>query len=116
MSARAVGLAVALAACGPTPPMADAACVMSLPTCSASPPTYAATIAPLIHDRCVTCHYAGSALAPIDLSTYADVHSHQGVVLGQLYVCHMPPITAPQLTGQARVQLLEWLECGAHDD
>jgi uncharacterized membrane protein len=111
-----VGLAVLALGCGPSDGGPDAACLRTLPTCPTPAPSYTGEVSTVIHDRCVTCHFPGSTLAPIDLSTYAAVRARQGLVLGQVYVCNMPPRTATPLSEDERTVLIQWLQCGAPDN
>jgi hypothetical protein len=88
-------------------------CVRNLPTCPATPPSYAQTVQPIIAKRCVSCHFAGSTLAREDLSTYAGVFANRGTVLDQVYGCIMPPSDALPLAADEKVTLMTWLVCGA---
>jgi hypothetical protein len=85
------------------------------PSCPADAAGYAATIAPLLAGRCVSCHAPGGPSVHY-LQTYAEVSALAGPVLDQVYACKMPPEGSPPFTEAEREQLLGWLVCGAPDD
>jgi hypothetical protein len=79
----ASGLVWALA-CSESPPVAvpedagagdggsstpDGAFVRLLPTCPATPPSYQQTVATIIQERCLPCHFAGSTITNLDFSS-----------------------------------------------
>jgi hypothetical protein len=88
-------------------------CPRVLPTCTSTPPSYTNTIGPLVHERCVGCHFPGSTVTRGDLTTYSNVFALRGTVLTQVYSCAMPPLYATPLSPEERTELLTWLECGA---
>jgi hypothetical protein len=91
---------------------AGPSCDRTLPTCPTTPPSYAQTIAPIFHDVCAGCHYAGSTTAREVFDTYAEVSGDRGSILDQVYSCRMPQ--APViLTEEQRTALLTWLVCNA---
>jgi hypothetical protein len=104
-------LFVAVAACGPHTQRASCTSVEAI--CPTTQPSYATDIAPIVQERCVTCHYAGTAIAPTDLSTYALVRRQGGTILSELQSCMMPPPDAGVLDGTDRTTFVEWLRCGA---
>ena len=112
--AAALALALALTGCTSGNDAPDAgACAHELPTCPSSPPSYQQTIAPIIQQKCVTCHYPGTVAAKGDFSTYPNVKANFGSMLNQTYSCLMPPANGAPLTTDERTQLLEWFVCSA---
>jgi uncharacterized membrane protein len=94
----------------------EGSCPNDLPaSCPTDAAGYAATIAPLLADRCVACHSPGGTSTHY-LQTYADVSNLAGPVLDQVYACRMPPAGYPALTDTERQALLGWLVCGAPDN
>ena len=98
------------------PPLAEADasdCPQDLPMCPATPPSYAMTVDSIIQKTCFPCHAPGGvADANRDMSTYANVYKIRGLILDQIYACKMPP-PVPGLSSVERLELLEWLVCGA---
>jgi len=90
--------------------------VRVLPTCPSTPPSYQQTIAPIVNQRCVPCHHAGSTITKFDFSSYAVLYANRGSVLNQVYACVMPPEDAGQLSVDERTELLTWLVCDAPDN
>lgn len=58
-----------------------------------TPPTYHADIAPLLAERCGTCH-APEGLAPFKLDTYADAYMWRTAMLASVEEGSMPPFDA----------------------
>jgi len=56
----------------------------------ASTPTFSETIAPILYDKCVTCHRPGEA-APFPLITYSDVQKHGRQIAKVTASRYMPP-------------------------
>jgi Flp pilus assembly protein TadD len=52
--------------------------------------TYSKNIAPLVNDRCVTCHHDGGS-APFALQSYADVKRHASQIATVTASRYMPP-------------------------
>lgn len=114
---RALVLLV-MAGCGSNDPGGQAAaCKPGLPTtdtCAASAPSYAADIAPLVHARCLSCHFAGNSNSSVVLETQAEIRQQTQLVETQVYRCSMPPPgDATPLADSERMELLQWLVCGA---
>jgi len=108
-----LAVAASLAACGPAE---TGGCPNDLPaSCPADAPGYAATIAPLLAERCVSCHGPGGVSAEKPLGTWDEVSARKGAILDQVYACKMPQPPAV-LPAEARAQLLGWLVCGAPND
>ncbi len=109
-----------LAACSGTPDSSDTGtgCPNDLPAdCPADVPDYNADVAPIIADRCLSCHSPGGAgEAGHDFTTWDTLNAQQTTVLTQVYACKMPPEGAPPLTSAERGTLLDWLVCGAPGD
>ena len=101
------------AACGSD----GGACPDDLPSsCPSDAPGYAATIAPLLEARCVTCHTAGGQAPSKTFGTHAEVYAQRAGILNQVYGCRMPPAGVTALTDDERAALLGWLVCGALDN
>jgi len=60
--------------------------------------TYANDIAPLIADRCATCHHDGGP-APFALETYADVKQRAALIASVTKSRYMPPWKADPSNG-----------------
>jgi hypothetical protein len=112
--------ALALACAGPhEEPPAGGECTATLPDsadCGTAAPSYDATVAPLVKDHCLVCHYAGNRLSDIVLETQAQLSDRLSLVETRLYRCQMPPDDGPALSGADRQTLLKWLVCGAPDN
>jgi mono/diheme cytochrome c family protein len=116
MTMRLASLLLVLASLSACAPAETGACPNDLPAgCPPDAPGYAATIAPLLAEHCVSCHGPGGVSAEKPLGTWADVSARKGAVLDQVYACKMPqpPATLP---AEARAALLGWLVCGAPND
>ncbi len=88
-------------------------CPNDLPSAcpSSGAPSYSATVAPILAQRCVACHSPGGIEANSPLDSYGAVYAIRGSVLDQVYACKMPQDTP--LTPADRQALLTWLVCGA---
>jgi hypothetical protein len=80
-----------------------------------------AEVAPVVHERCATCHSRFSlgserhgAPRELDFDTLADVVVHQDAFVAALSLGSMPPDGA--LTDDERSMLLEWADCGSQGD
>ena len=96
----------------------QAACKAGLPTSdactTASAPSYATQIAPLVHDRCLSCHFAGNPNSSVVLETQAEMRQEVGLIETQVYRCAMPPPgEETPLSDSERAEFLQWLVCGA---
>jgi hypothetical protein len=101
-----------LSGCGE--PDGTSTCPNDLPaSCPVGVPSYAADIAPVIHDRCAPCHSPGGSAGDRPLTSYAEVYARRGPVLNQTHACRMPPSGATAPTPDERAALLGWLVCGA---
>jgi len=88
-----------------------AACPDPAPSACPDPPLHYPDVAPIIEQRCVTCHFDGAADWP--LTTYQDVASWWTVVYEDLMLCTMPPPESPTgLTPGERQAILSWIACG----
>lgn len=104
-------LALCLAACG----SGGGTCPSDLPASCPSPaPSYARQVAPLIQQRCTSCHSPGGSSSSWPLDSYSDVYRLRGPVLDQVYSCRMP--LGGSLDPAGRQLLLGWLVCGAPDN
>ena len=85
-------------------------------SCPASPPRYAADVAPILAKSCAPCHFPGGKEQNRLFSKYGDVFPQRGAMLSQLTLCKMPPSDGPAMTDADRATVVGWLLCGAHDD
>jgi hypothetical protein len=95
------------------------ACPSDLPDrdqCEASTPSYGVEAAPIIEQRCATCHYPDNTQSRYVFADYDDVYRDRQTLLTRIYGCVMPPDGAPQLTPDERRVLLTWFVCGAPDN
>jgi len=86
------------------------------------PPSYAHEIAPILADRCRTCHRAGG-VAPWQMTDYATVHGWAPMMREVLRTGRMPPwrndprfghfVDDGSLSSQDRGTLVRWIEAGA---
>ena len=108
---------VLLAGCTGSKPDSDTGCPNDLPAaCPADVPDYGTDIAPIIEDRCLSCHSpGGEGSVGHDFTTYQTLYNQQTDVLSQVYGCKMPPSGATPLSTAERTLLLDWLVCGAPD-
>lgn len=101
---------------GGPPPFVDT-CPNDVPdACPAVPPSYAADVAPLLHDRCGACHTVDGLATIYPYDTYMQVKSQRLGILSQLHSCLMPPADQPQPTAAERQTIFSWLVCGAKDN
>ncbi len=56
----------------------------------AEPPTFAHDIAPIVYEKCATCHHPGDA-APFSLLTYQDVKKRAAQIAAAVRSRYMPP-------------------------
>ena len=97
----------------------DSACPSDLPSntaCASELPSYERDVAPIIEQRCATCHYPGNTQSGDVFEGYDDVYSKRQTVLTRVYSCVMPPEGAASLTQGERRTLLQWFVCGAPQD
>jgi mono/diheme cytochrome c family protein len=82
--------------------------------CPLSPPSYRAEVAPIVREKCFSCHAGtGEAAEDHDFSTLEKVHTARRGIEGKVFARAMPPQGAPALTEQQRDVLLAWLACQA---
>jgi hypothetical protein len=99
--------------------MGEGLCPNDLPdgdACASAVPSYGREVAPIIEQRCATCHYPGNTLSGNVFADYEDVYALRRTALTRIYGCVMPPEAAPALTPEERRILLHWLTCGAPDN
>lgn len=107
---------LASAACGSAPASTTAAgsCNIVLPgSCPSPAPSYQTDVAPILAERCVSCHGAVNPQSGIDLSAYASTYAAREPVLAQVYNCSMPLAGSPGLSTAQSSALLSWLVCEA---
>jgi Flp pilus assembly protein TadD len=86
------------------------------------PVTFARDVAPIVFDKCVSCHRAGGA-APFSLMTYADVRQRASQIVAVTERGYMPPWKAEadpagfvgqkRLSDDDRAVLRQWAAQGA---
>jgi hypothetical protein len=109
---------VALVACAAAPssksPPPAPACAIASPTCSASTPSWRASIAPVVERRCGHCHAGdGVAAEEHDFSRFDVAHAQARRIVDQLSSCTMPPRTALSPTPEEAAAIVAWAACGA---
>ena len=92
------------------------------PIARAEPPTFAHDIAPLLYEKCATCHHPGEA-APFPLLTYQDVKKRAAQIAAATKSGYMPPWLPeagygdfsgdPHLTPAQLETISEWARAGA---
>lgn len=113
---------VSLASCGNAgdhPADTAQVCPGGLPSsanCSTEAPSYSAKIAPIVSERCLTCHFAGNTISGTALADQASLYNYRSIVLTQVYQCRMPPTGVDNLTTPERALLLQYLVCNAPDN
>jgi uncharacterized membrane protein len=124
VAACLVGLIALSARCSqPETPMADAGpsvdpltCSVSAPASCPNPPLHYPDIAPIIMERCVSCHAGilnGIPNAPWPLTQYEHVADWQDTIRANLLDCSMPPPEAGiPMTNDERLAILLWIRCG----
>ncbi len=83
---------------------------------------YAAVIAPLLRNKCITCHSPDN-IAPFALTNHQSVVEHAAGMRAEVMTGHMPPWHADPLYGTfkndislsraERATLVDWLDAGA---
>ena len=86
-------------------------CEVTAPTeCPDPPPTYR-DVAPIIAERCASCH-SGTPGGPWPLNTYGRVTDWADSVQGELLACTMPPADSGVIMADGERELiLTWLRC-----
>jgi hypothetical protein len=79
-------------------------------------PSFARDVAPIIPDRCATCHAVGNDAGLWPLGTFEEVWDWQRLIAADLIKCTMPPPAAPPVTLEERTTLFTWLYCGTPDN
>jgi mono/diheme cytochrome c family protein len=84
--------------------------------------TYASDVAPIVRDKCVSCHRPGQA-APFSLLTYDNARAHSAMIREVVEQRRMPPWHADPrfgrfandrgLSAKERATILAWVEQGA---
>ena len=88
----------------------------------AEPPTFAADVAPILYENCVTCHRAGE-MAPMSLVTYEEARPWGRSIKNKVLSGEMPPWHADpsvgtfrnerRLTDAERETIVQWVDAGA---
>jgi hypothetical protein len=88
----------------------EPACEVTLPTSCPTPPVYYEDIAPIIMNRCLSCHDGkGEQWA---LTSYSHVTAWHNEIGGAMATCSMPPSDAGiDMPAAEREQILTWLVC-----
>jgi hypothetical protein len=119
ITALGVGLAAgSTIGCGPDkPPGTVDSCPNDVPRdCPSPAPTYAATVAPILLERCRGCHTAGGLESSRAFDSYDQVMALRVGILFQVSECLMPPANQPQPTAAERQSIMGWVVCGAMND
>ncbi len=80
------------------------------PSCPATPPSYAADVAPILEKSCVYCHTADGAAAAEPLDTRQGAIDQHDNMLADVAACTMP--ADGKLAPDERTTLLAWIACG----
>ena len=85
--------------------------------------TYTKDIAPILYERCSTCHHPGD-IAPMSLMTYVETRSWAKAIREAVVTRRMPPWYAdsrygtfrndPRLSDSEIKLIIEWVDGGAH--
>ena len=88
----------------------------------AETPTFAADVAPILYENCVTCHRVGE-MAPMSLVTYAETRPWSRSIKNKVLSGEMPPWHADpsvgefrnerRLTDAERDTIVQWVDGGA---
>lgn len=117
MSGHALRLLVAVVLLAP-------AVLVSPPSAAAQEVTYADHVAPIVRERCVTCHREGGA-APMPLLTYEDARPYAPLIKAKVESREMPPwfmdrtmgiqefVNDPSLTREEIATIARWVDAGA---
>ncbi len=77
---------------------------------TAQTPTWATEVAPIIYNRCATCHRSGG-IAPFTLLSYSDAIAHASTIKAEIEAGKMPPWPPdPDYTHLAHERVLTALE------
>jgi hypothetical protein len=86
------------------------------------PPTYSEHIAPILQEKCQSCHRPGQ-VAPMPLLTYEDVLTYAGLIAVSIEMGNMPPFYADgppgyfkddiRLTDAEKGLIFDWVDAGA---
>jgi hypothetical protein len=110
----------------PAPPSPAAGCPIDLPlrgkTAEFAKISYAKDIAPILEQKCVTCHQPG-AIGPMSFTSYSNVKGFAPMIRETIRTQRMPPYSADptighfdrdmRLSGQQIKTLVHWIEAGA---
>ncbi len=86
-----------------------------------STPVWSTDVAPIIYNRCASCHHSGG-IAPFNLMSYADVIAHASTVKAEVTAGTMPPWPPDPAYGRLahervlssveKTKILDWLAGG----
>ncbi len=89
---------------------------------SAQTPVWSTDIAPILYNKCASCHHSGG-IAPFELVSYSEAYSHSGTIESQVSTGKMPPWPPdPYYSRMAHERLLspseidnikKWVQAGA---
>lgn len=106
----ACALALACASDDPREPTEPVCSVKNSEDCPSPAPTYA-DVAPLLDERCNTCH-ADSSTGPWPLTSYQNVVDWWDLVRRDTLDCSMPPRDSGlTLTHDESKLILDWIAC-----
>ena len=84
------GAVVLISIGGPAAALAQTRAATGSPSAASGAPTFARDVAPILYERCVTCHRPGE-VAPMSLITYADVRPWARAIGQKISSGAMPP-------------------------
>jgi uncharacterized membrane protein len=88
-------------------------CSVAAPTACPDPAPHYADVAPILQQRCVTCH-SDEAGAPWPLTDYDHVAAWADAIQSDLLACLMPPWDAGiPISTDETAAILTWILCGA---
>jgi hypothetical protein len=104
-------------------PMLVAALAIAAVPAAAAPPTFSKDVAPILYEKCVTCHRPGE-VAPMTLMTFEDVRPWAKAIKAKVVAREMPPWGADhentlrmrndRSLSEAQIQTIAgWVDAGA---
>ena len=95
---------------GPDDAFVEPVCEVTPPTSCPTPPVYYEDIAPIIMERCHSCHDGKGEEWP--LTTYGHVTAWFNEIRAAMITCSMPPPDAGiSMPAEEREKILTWIVC-----